>query len=102
MTIYNVRLHSSAMRDMDELEEYLKSVMSQIGANKYIDTMIAEVMSLSVFADLYRPSTKEDILQYHPQARRMVSHNKRWVYIFHVEDETVIVDRIRPSKLITK
>ncbi len=29
MTIYNVRLHSSAMRDMDELEEYLKSVMSQ-------------------------------------------------------------------------
>jgi plasmid stabilization system protein ParE len=90
------------MRDMDELEEYLKSVMSQIGANKYIDTMIAEVMSLSVFADLYRTSTKEDILQYHPQARRIVSHNKRWVYIFHIEDETVIVDRIRPSKLITK
>lgn len=102
MTIYNVRLHSSAMRDMDELEEYLKSVMSQIGANKYIDTMIAEVMSLSVFANLYRTSTKEDILQYHPQARRMVSHNKRWVYIFHIEDETVIVDRIRPAKLITK
>lgn len=90
------------MRDMDELEEYLKSVMTQIGANKYIDTMIAEVMSLSVFADLYRTSTKENILQYHPQARRMVSHNKRWVYIFHIEDETVIVDRIRPSKLITK
>ena len=90
------------MRDMDELEEYLKSVMTQIGANKYIDTMIAEVMSLSVFADLYRTSTKEDILQYHPQARRMVSHNKRWVYIFHIEDETVIVDRIRPAKLITK
>lgn len=102
MTIYNVRLHSSAMSDMDELEEYLKSVMTQIGANKYIDTMIAEVMSLSIFADLYRTSTKEDILQYHPQARRMVSHNKRWVYIFHIEDETVIVDRIRPSKLITK
>lgn len=76
--------------------------MTQIGANKYIDTMIAEVMSLSVFADLYRTSTKENILQYHPQARRMVSHNKRWVYIFHIEDETVIVDRIRPSKLITK
>lgn len=50
------------MRDMDELEENLKSVMTQIGANKYIDTMIAEVMSLSVFAGLYRTSTKEDIL----------------------------------------
>ena len=100
MTIYNVRLHSSAMRDMDELEEYLKSVMTQIGANKYIDTMIAEVMSLSIFADLYRTSTKEDILQYHPQARRMVSHNKRWVYIFHIEGDFAIVDRILSAKNI--
>jgi hypothetical protein len=32
----------------------------------------------------------------------MNSHNKRWVYIFHIEDETVVVDRIRPSKLITR
>lgn len=32
----------------------------------------------------------------------MVSHNKRWVYIFHMEDDMVIVDRIRPSKTITK
>ena len=32
----------------------------------------------------------------------MVSHNKRWVYIFHMEDDMVIVDRIRPSKTIAK
>ena len=32
----------------------------------------------------------------------MVSHNKRWVYIFHIEDDTVAVDRILPSKLITR
>ena len=102
MTVYKVKFRHSAMRDMDELEDFLKSVMSQIGANKYIDTMITEVMSLSVFADLYRTSPMADIRQYHPKARRMVSHNRRWVYIFHVEDDTVIVDRIRPAKTIAK
>ena len=84
------------------MSDFLLTVVSLEGARRYLDTMIAEVMSLSVFADLYRVSTKEDILQYHPQARRMVSHNKRWVYVFHIESETVIVDRIRPAKLIAK
>ena len=102
MTVYKVKFRLSAMRDMDELEDYLKSVMSQFGANKYIDNMIAEVMLLSVFADLYRTSPMADIRQYHPKARRMVSHNRRWVYIFHVEEDTVIVDRIRPAKTIAK
>ena len=102
MTVYKVRISRSAMRDMDSLEDFLKSVMSQIGANKYIDNMIAEVLSLSVYACLYRPSTMADIRQYHPKARRMVSHNRRWVYVFHIEDDTVIVDRIRPSKTIAK
>jgi hypothetical protein len=32
----------------------------------------------------------------------MVSHNKRWVYIIHTEDDVVVVDRIRPSKAVTK
>ena len=80
MTVYNVRISRSAMRDMDDLEDFLKSVMSQSGANKYIDNMIAEVQSLSVYADLYRPSTMAD----------------------HIEDDMVIVDRIRPSKMISK
>jgi len=102
MTVYKVRISRSAMRDMDDLEDFLKSVMSQTGANRYIDNMIAEVQSLSVYADLYRPSTMATIRQYHPKARRMVSHNRRWCFIFHVEDDMVIVDRIRPSKMIAR
>ncbi|MBQ7533439.1 MAG: hypothetical protein IJT45_07090 [Bacteroidales bacterium] len=30
----------------------------------------------------------------HLQARRMVSHNKKWDYIFHIEEGIVVVDRI--------
>ena len=61
-----------------------------------------KVLPLSILADIYPPSHYADIRRYHPHARRMESHNKRWVYIFHIEDDTVMVDRILPSKLITK
>lgn len=64
--------------------------------------MQLEIMSLSVLADLYHPSNFMDVRAYNPKACHMVSHNKKWVYIFHIENDTVIVDRIRPAKLITK
>ena len=51
MTTYKVKIHRSALRDLDKLHEYLISVMSQDGANRYIDAMMDEVKSLSIFAD---------------------------------------------------
>ena len=33
------------------------------------------------------------------EARRMVSHNRRWVYVYHIEENFVIVDRILPAKM---
>lgn len=102
MKNYTVRISRKAQHDVEELSEFLLTVISIESARRYLETMIAEVMSLTVFAELYRPSPMADIRQYHPKARRMVSHNKRWVYIFHIEDDLVIVDRIRPAKTITK
>ena len=102
MTVYRVEMRESALRDLAELRDFLRTVMSRDGSHRYVENMRNEVQSLAVFADLYRPSTMADIRQYHPRARRMVSHNKRWVYIFHVEDDLVIVDRIRPAKTIAK
>lgn len=102
MKVYRVRISRKAWLDVEELSDYLLTVISKEGARKYLDTMIAEVQSLALFADLYRMSPMADIRQYHPKARRMVSHNRRWVYIFHVEEDTVIVDRIRPSKTIAR
>ena len=102
LTIYQVKICKSALRDLAELKDWLCTVMSREGAHRYITNMQNEVQSLSIYADLYRPSIMADIRQYHPKARRMVSHNKRWAYIFHIENNTVIVDRIRPSKMITK
>jgi hypothetical protein len=64
--------------------------------------MTAEIQSLTRYADLFHTSRYADIRAIHPQARRMVSHNKRWAYIFHIEGDLVVVDRILPAKMIRK
>lgn len=102
MKTYNVIISDAADADLMYLALFLRKVMSIEGAWKYHQNMPSEVQSLSILADIYSPSRHADIRRYHPKARRMVSHNKRWVYIFHIEDDTVVVDRILPSKLITK
>ena len=102
MKNYRIRISRKAQRDVEELSDFLLTVLSKEGARRYLDTMIAEVMPLALFADLYRTSQMADIRQYHPKARRMVSHNRRWVYIFHIEGDMVVVDRIRPAKTIAK
>ena len=102
MTTYKIRIDDSAESDLRHLFDFLINVMSRDGANCYIDMITNEVLSLSILANVYSPSQYADIRRYHPQARRIVSHNKRWVYIFHIEDDSVIIDRILPAKLITK
>lgn len=102
MNTYKLVISSTAEADLFRLALFLRSIMSLEGAQKYHQAMRNEVYSLSILADLYAPSRYTDIRRYHPCARRMVSHNKKWVYIFHINEDTVIVDRIIPSKLITK
>ena len=100
MKTYNVIIKAAADADLLNLALFLRKLMSIEGAWKYHQNMLNEVQSLSILADIYPPSRYAYIRRYHPHARRMVSHNRRWVYIFHIEGDMVMVDRILPSKLI--
>ena len=100
MKTYSIVISFAAETDMMDLALFLRSVMSVENAWKYLQSMREEVMSLSILADLYHPSHYADIRIYHPHACRMVSHNKRWVYVFHKEEDTIVVNRILPSKMI--
>ncbi len=102
MTTYKVLIKKSALADLDHLLDFLKTVMSREGANRYIDVLVSEVQSLSVFADLYKPSRSEFLQSIHPKARRMLSHNRKWNYVYHIVEDMAVVDRILPSKIIAK
>lgn len=102
MITYKVLIRKSALSDLDNLLDFLKTVMSREGANRYVNIMVSEVQSLSILAGLYQPSRSVVLRRIHPKARRMLSHNRKWNYVFHIQDDLVVVDRILPSKLITK
>lgn len=102
MRTYRVEVDASAWADIDELTDWIRDNMSRAGGDRYIDAMICEIYTLSVFADLYQESRYEAVRRCHPHARRTVSHNRKWAYVFHIESDVVVVDRILKAKLITK
>ncbi len=99
MRIYEVRISHAAKADMKELRKFLKAMMTEEGAIRYANDMRAEIKMLSQYADLYGKSTSLTLRQIHPGARRIVSHNRRWIYVYHIDSNFVIVDRILPSKM---
>lgn len=99
MRIYEVRISLSARADMNRLRVFLDEMLSEEGAVRYAYNMRDEIKMLSVYADCYGCSTSKTLRMIHPKARRMVSHNRRWVYVYHIEESFVIVDRILPAKM---
>ena len=99
MQIYEVRISHGARVDMAELRKFLKPMMTVEGAIRYANNMREEIKMLTLYADLYGKSTSMMLRQIHPEARRMVSHNRRWIYVYHIEENFVVVDRILPAKM---
>lgn len=100
MKTYTVIISPSALQDIDHIADFLLTKLSKESSYNYVDMMINEVESLSIYADCFTSSRSEVIRAIHPDARRMLSHNHKWNYIFHIEDEIVFVDRILASKMI--
>ena len=99
MQIYEVRMSLTAYSDMAQLRVFLKEMLSEEGAIRYANNMRAEIKMLSVYAECYGLSTSSTLRQIHPKARRMLSHNRKWLYVYHIEGSLVIVDRIIPAKM---
>ena len=100
MKIYDVIVNNSAKVDIYGIADFLFANLSQESAYKYLKTIGDEIKSLSVYADCFSESRSITIRSIVPHARRMLSHNRKWNYIFHIEVDCVIVDRILPSKMI--
>jgi plasmid stabilization system protein ParE len=99
MQTYKVRISLAARADMAELRKFLKAMMTEEGAVRYANNMRIEVKTLSSYAECYGRSTSATLRKIHFEARRMVSHNRKWVYVYHIDGPFVIVDRILPAQM---
>ena len=99
MQLYKVRISLAARADMVELRKFLKAMMTEEGAVRYANNMRDEIKMLAFYADLYGRSTSKTLRQIHPEARRMLSHTRKWVYVYHIDGSYAIVDRILAAQL---
>ena len=102
MRVYKVEVAPTAKADVDELADFLFDNMSREAAYRYLDTIGFEMQSLAVYADCFAESRSITIKQVHPRARRMVSHNRKWIYVFHLEGDTAVIDRVLKASMITR
>ncbi|MBR3435373.1 MAG: hypothetical protein IKG88_05765 [Bacteroidales bacterium] len=56
MRTYRIEIDVSARADLGELSDFLAENMSEEGAWHYKEAMRQEILSLTIFADLYRVS----------------------------------------------
>ena len=99
MQIYEVRISHAALADMAELRRFLDAMLSEESAVRYANNMRAEIKMLAVYADCYGRTTSKTLRRIHPEARRMLSHNRKWIFVYHTAYPFVIVDRILPAKM---
>ena len=99
MKTYDVKILDTAEADIEELAAFLFKNLSRESAYRYLDFMRQEAKSLSVYANCFSESRSKTIQAIHPNARRMVSHNHKWAFVFYIEGETVFVDRILLSSV---
>ena len=76
MTIYeDVVFSPEVLADIADISKFIRTKNTKEAANKYID---------------------------YPEAKRMLTRNRKWNVVFHTEGKKVVVDKLIPSKLVTE
>jgi plasmid stabilization system protein ParE len=101
MKEYKIKILDSVFDDIDSLADFIVSVSLPEHAVRYVRELGAEIMTLRYLADIIPQSRYRTVLRYHPHAKQLRTRNRRFNIIFHTEEDTVIVDKIIASKMIT-
>ena len=100
MKEYKVRILDTVFADISEIADFIVSVSTPEHARRYARELGAEIMTLRYLAGFIPLSRYRTVRRYHPAARQLRTRNKQLNIIFHIEGDTVIVDKIIASKII--
>lgn len=102
MTERQVILPMSVREYLGEIADYIVALNNRDHALRYVHELVAEIYNLSYLADTLPSSDSPFVLKYHDKAKRYNVKHSIWCVIFHIDGDFVIIDRILPSKLITR
>lgn len=101
MTIYSVLISEQAYKDIENLQYLIAETFSSpLAAHRYIQGVMAEILSLSYLAESFPISTSRFLLQYGFNARRI--NYKKMAIIYTVHDKTVLIQRVVPGALVSE
>jgi len=97
MNNYTVVIHRRVYGQISEIQDFIASIHTYSAAEKYSKQLFDEIESLSYLADAMQYTQWKVAKQFHPHAKRLITKNRKWNVIFHIEDAFVIVDSIIAS-----
>lgn len=100
MNNYKLNVKQEVYDDIEDIRRFIVTVGSKNLAIQYTENLLSEIEKLTYLADTMQVSKWKIAKKYHPEARRLVTKNRKWNIIYHIENEFVVVDKILPSSLI--
>lgn len=102
MNNYKLNVKQEVFDDIEDIRHFIVSVGSKDLAIQYTETLIAEIEKLTYLAEKMQLSKWKVAKKYHPQARRLVTKNRKWNIVYHIQGEFVVVNKIIPSSMMIK
>lgn len=97
MNNYILNVKQEVYDDIENIRNFIITVGSKELALKYTQNLLSEIEDLTYLADTMQVSQWKTAKLYHPEARRLITKNRKWNIIYHIEDEFVVVDKIIAS-----
>lgn len=100
MKKYKVAISDNVYLDLEDIGNFILSKYTQSSVTAYLKNMYDDISLLEYMADVLPYSDNKTIKGIHPNGKRLLSKNRHWNIIFHIEGDYVIVDRIIASSMI--
>ena len=93
MNNYKLNVKQEVYDDIEDIRQFIVSVGSRDLAIQYTENLLSEIEKLSYLADKMQLSKWKVAKKYHPQARRLITENRKWNIIYHIWNYAGITDR---------
>ena len=100
MKHYRVSVSKTVLAEIEDIADFIISISTPEHAVRYKNQLISEIATLSYMADTINYSQWKTAKRFHPKAKRLITKNRKWNVIFHIDGDDFIVDKLLPSKLV--
>jgi hypothetical protein len=102
MENYNIIVHERVYKTIEQIQDYIASLNTYEAAESYSLKLFAEIQTLSnpILANAIQYSQWQTAKNLHSQSKRLITKNRKWNIIFHIQGKYVIIDGIIPTSLM--